>query len=235
MLGRSKYFSPCQIKEGKSTPSRIYMDRFLIENLGKIIPNKKISILDIGCGSGYIRKILYNLGYTVDYLGIDVYQHKDFEKFNQYSLKFEFIESRIEDFKTEKKFDLVFSMCALEHIENDKLAADKSAQLMKEGGVQIHIIPSLYSFWLYWKHGYRRYSPRRLRKLFNEEIEVYRLGGLFSFIVHFFLITIPKKIFKTTKLIEFEAYRRTVKVANVLDRFIPIFPSIHIIINKKQK
>ena len=233
MPGKTKYFSPRKIKEGKATPPRIYMNRFLIEELERILSNKEISVLDIGCGSGYIRKMLYELGYRINYTGLDVSQHKDFEKYKQYSSRSKFIKSKIEDFKTEKKFDLVFSMCALEHIENDKLAVNKSRQLMKEGGTQIHIVPSKYSFWLYWKHGYRRYNPARLRKIFGDEIEIYRIGGFFSFLIHFFLITIPKKIFKITKLIEFKIYLKTVKMVNVLDKLLPIFPSIYIIINSK--
>lgn len=219
----------------QASPGRIYADMFLYEKLEEIIPQKEIKILDIGCGSGYIRKIFFELKYKVDYTGVDVKKHSDFEKYNQYTVVSKLIESKIEDFQTEEKFDLVFSLCALEHIENDKLVVAKSNELLKDNGIGIYFVPSKYSFLLYLKHGYRRYNPLRLKKLFGKNIRIYRLGGLFSFVFHFFLITIPKRIFKTTKIIELKIYPKIIKIVNMLDRILPIFSTIYIVtLNKNE-
>ena len=77
------------------------MDAFLSEKLEKILPNKNINILDIGCGSGYIRKIFTEIGYNIDYTGLDVKKHIDFDKLNG-----KFVNSKIEDFQTALRFYL---------------------------------------------------------------------------------------------------------------------------------
>jgi len=232
----TKFFSPKSAEKGKATPNRIYADRFLYEKLGKIIPKKEISVLDIGCGSGYIRKVFSDLGYKVSYTGVDIKKHKQFDQFDKYVLQSDFVESKIEDFQTEEKFDLVISVSGLEHIENDKLAVSKADRFLKERGVQIHIVPSPWSWFLYLKHGHRRYTPAKLKKLFdNQNLKIYRLGGFFSFFVHFFLITIPKRIFKTVRIIELRIYPKIIKTANILDRILPIFSTIYIVILNKNK
>lgn len=227
----TKFFSPKKIEKGKATPNRIYADRFLYEKLKEIVLKKEISILDIGCGSGYVREIFYNLGYRLFYTGVDIKKHKKFDQFNKYTLESDFVKSKIEDFQTEKKFDLIFSISALEHIKDDKLAVSKFLS-----DVQIHIVPSFWSFFLYLTHGYRRYNPSNLRRLFNNNnnLKIYRLGGFFSFIFHFFFITIPKRIFKTTKIIELKIYPKIIKIINVLDRILPVFSVMYIVINFKK-
>lgn len=224
----TKFYSPEKIEKGKASPNRIYSDRFLYEKLKEIISKKEITILDIGCGSGYVRKIFSDLGYEVFYTGIDIEKHPKFDEFNKYTLHSEFVKSKIEDFQTDKKFDLIFSIFALEHIKDDKLAVSKFLS-----DVQIHIVPSSWSFFLYLQHGYRRYNPSKLKRLFNDKnLKIYRLGGFFSFIIHFVLITIPKRIFKTTKIIELKIYPKIIKIVNILDRILPLFPSAYLLIKK---
>ena len=76
----TKFFSPKKIEKEQASPGRIYSDQFLYEKLKKIIPQsanqKEISILDIGCGSGYVRKIFFNLGYKLFYNGVDIKKHE---------------------------------------------------------------------------------------------------------------------------------------------------------------
>ena len=224
----TKFFSPRKIEKQQATPGRIYSDRFLYENLEKIVTKKEIRILDIACGSGYVRKIFSDLGYKVFYTGVDIKKHQRFDQFNKYALENNFVQSKIEDFQTEKRFDLIFSISSLEHIEDDKLAVSKFSS-----DIQIHIVPSSWSWFLYLKHGYRRYNPAKIKRLFeNKDLKIYRLGGFFSFIVHFFLITIPKRVFKTIKMIKLRIYPKIIKTVNLLDRILPIFPSNYIVIIK---
>lgn len=216
------------------SPGREYSNKFLSENLSKLLFNKEIKMLDIGCGSGYVREILYNLGYKVFYTGVDIRKHKDFEQFNKYALESDFIQSKIEDFNTSNKYDFVFSISALEHIKDDKLAVSKALQFLKPSGIQIHIVPSYWSLFLYLRHGYRRYTPSRLKKLFkNNNLEIHKLGGFFSFILHFSFITAPEILLGITKMRKLEIYSRLVNIANKLDYFFYIFPSFYVAIIKK--
>jgi len=233
MLGKTKFFSPNSIIEKVGTsPARVYADCFLYEKLEEIISKKEISILDIGCGSGYVREIFNDLGYKVDYNGVDIIDgiSKSFKDFEKYAISSNFTNSKIGDFRTDKKFDLVMSMFALEHIKDDKLAVAKTKSLVSPNGVQLHMVPSKWSFLLYFTHGHRRYSPRRINKMFPNSY-IYRVGGFFSFLTHFIFITIGKKIFKKTKTYESDKYVKILRLANKLDRVMPIFPIAYIIVN----
>jgi SAM-dependent methyltransferase len=228
-----KYWHPKKINKVNDSPSREYSNQFLHENIEFLFPNKEIKILDIGCGSGYVRETFFNLGYKLDYTGIDIYKHKNFDDFNKFSLISNFVKSKIEDFNTIDKYDLIFSICALEHVKDDDLAFLKVRGFLKEKGIEIHIIPTKWSLFLYLRHGYRRYSPARLKKLFKGgNFEIYRLGGLFSFLLHFFFITIPKRIFQSNLLLGSRLYPKLLVIANKLDPLFPVFPSFYVVVNK---
>lgn len=232
---KTKYWRPKKIRKAIASPGREYSDDFLYENLRNLFLGKEIKMLDIGCGSGYVRKIFYDLGYILDYSGVDVAKHKDFEEFSKYSSSSNFTKSKIEDFDLKHKYDIIFSISALEHIENDIFAISKVSQFLEPTGVQIHIVPAFWSLFLYLWHGYRQYTPARLKKMFRgKKIEVYRIGGFFSFSLHFFFITIPEIFFRTNKLHDLKIYPKLIKIVNKLDRFIPFFSFTYIIIIKNE-
>ena len=229
----TKYFNPKKIRKGTGSPGREYSDEFFYEKFPKLLLKKNIKMLDIACGSGYIREILFSLGYNIDYTGLDIERRKSFDDFSRFSRSSKFIESKIEDFHTEEKYDLVFSISGLEHIEDDFLAIVKADDVLAEGGIQIHSVPAPWSFPLYLRHGYRRYSETRLRKMFSgKEIEIYRLGGFFSFLLHFVFITISRFIIGNRGK-RGVMYTKFIKLANKLDPILPFFSSTHIVITKK--
>jgi len=220
----TKFFNP-----KNESPARVYLNRFLSEKLKQIIPQKEISVLDIGCGSGYIREIFSDLRYKAHYLGVDLKKHESFDQFN--FVDSEFIQSRIEDFNTDKKFDLIISLSALEHIKDDRGAVTKVRQFLKPNGVQIHGVPATCSRPLYLNHGYRRYSSASLREIFPQA-KIEKLGGLFSFLLHFSFITIPRRIFKSNKLFESDFYSKLIKISQKLDKIIPVPTLIYFVSEK---
>ncbi|MDO8529799.1 MAG: class I SAM-dependent methyltransferase [bacterium] len=228
-----KMWRPKKIGDVHDSPGRAYADRFFYEELHNLLLKKEISMLDIGCGSGYVRKIFHDAGYALSYLGVDVAKHKDFEQYNHYTQTSDFIKTKIEDFNTSDKYDVVFSNCALEHIEHDALAARKSLEFSKNGGMVIHTVPAFWSLFLYLRHGYRRYSIRRLKKMFGGNIDIYKLGGVFSFFLHLFFITIPEVFLKTNALRQSAIYPALLGMASKLDRAAPVWPSFYIVISKK--
>lgn len=230
-LINTKYWHPKRLRDGKSSPSRKYLDQFLRSELLNIIHIKNISLLDIGCGSGYIRRILSDAGFTGEYVGVDLYKHDNFETFDSDSFESTLIESKIEDLNFSKKFDFIMSITALEHIENDVLTVLKCGYLLGNKGIQMHVVPSSWSKLLYLRHGYRQYDLKRIKQLFGDKIsKVYKLGGLFSFLLHIIFITIPVFIFKTDRMRDLCFYPRLIEICNNLDNYLPLCPTLFIII-----
>jgi SAM-dependent methyltransferase len=216
-----------------TTPARLYIDEFLKLNLLNLIKYKNIEVLDVGCGDGYIRQILRDMDYSVEYTGVDIYMTNSFRNFESAKINSIFVESKIEEFNSTSKFDLVLSMTALEHIKDDYLAINKCTQMCKKNGVQIHIIPSFWSLFLYFCHGYRQYNPRRIAKLFKGlNYEVYRAGGLFTFLLHLLFITIPLLLFKSNKLRNIKQYATLMRLCSKLDKFVPFFSTVYVVIVK---
>ena len=75
----SRFWHTSRIRNGSDSPGRKYLDAFFEKKLPEMLPQKNISVLDIGCGSGYVRKILNGLGYKVFYTGVDIAKEDDFD------------------------------------------------------------------------------------------------------------------------------------------------------------
>ena len=228
---RTKFWSPKKINYQHSSPGRQYLDAFLVEMFPVFYKQRQVSVLDIGCGSGYLRSVFVQAGYAGEYIGLDIQKDRHFDDNSNISFVSNFVQSRIEDFSSAEKFNMVISNTTLEHIKNDALAVKKSKELVKKGGVQIHIVPAFWSLFLYLLHGYRQYNPRRIKKLFEgQDYEVFRLGGLFSFLLHFFWITIPERLTASDKLRRGTAYPHAVSIAHKLDKYIPVCSFFYIIV-----
>lgn len=101
----------------------------------------KINILEVGCGPGGILKYFYDK-YNSQVLGIDLDQrYLDFGKENNLNL----INSTIESFQTEQKFDLVIVCHVLEHLNNPIDFLIKIRSLLNENGSVYIEVPSLES------------------------------------------------------------------------------------------
>ena len=102
---------------------------------------------------------------------------------------------------------------------------------MNSGGVQIHIVPAFWSLFLYLWHGYRQYTPVRLKRLFFEKnLSVYRMGGLFSFFFFLVFYTVPELLLKTKGIRKFGGYSAITRIANRLDVILPFLPSMYAVV-----
>ncbi|GAI44862.1 unnamed protein product, partial [marine sediment metagenome] len=121
----------------------------------------------------------------------------------------------------------------LEHVEDDFDVISKCDELIKRGGIQIHILPSFWSLFLYLWHGYRQYNPKRLKKLFSyRDFEVFRLGGFFSFKLHLFFITIPVLIFHNDKLRNKSFCPGLVRMSSKLDKVLTFLSTFYVVVVK---
>jgi len=231
---KSKYWHPNQIGKESGSPGRKYLNQYLLSELPKIKKVSKVNILDLGCGSGYIRNILSRLGYCGEYDGVDIKKNINFDKFNKRCFKNTFIKSEAEKVKSQKKYDIIFTITSLEHMKNDFLVINKCNNLLKKNGSQVHIIPSFYLLFLFFGHGYRQYYPCRIKGLFkSKNYKIDRLGGLFSYLLHFFYITIPLIFFKTKTKQNSNVYNTLVHISNYFDKFMPIFSYLYVVVVKR--
>ena len=99
-------------------------------------PFKNLNILDIGCGGGLLSEPMSRLGGNVT--GIDaseknIISAKIHAKLNNLNISY-FCNSP-ENFKSNKKFDLVLNMEIVEHVEDVNFFIKKSSELLKKNGL----------------------------------------------------------------------------------------------------
>jgi len=219
-----------EVEEGPDSPSRKHLNWFVRNYLPVILPPGRIDILEIGVGSGYLLNLLATSGYSGRYVGVDVRRRKNLPIVESGPFDFEFVEQDFNSYSTDALFDLIISITVLEHMEQDRQAVVQAASMLKPGGVQVHIVPSFWSLFLFLTHGFRQYNPRRMLWIFKEinNVRFFRLGGAFSFLLHFFIITLPLFFFKSEKPRHTILYSKLTSICNRLDRLVPLCSSIYV-------
>lgn len=111
-----------------------------------IIPKKEMNIIDLGCGTGKLTKILHETLQVKRTLGIDsspqmLDESKGFKQAN-----LDFMLMNIEDFKAQGKFDLVFSNAALQWIPDHFELFTKLAHYLTEDGQFAIQMPANYDY-----------------------------------------------------------------------------------------
>lgn len=101
--------------------------KFLISH----IPDGVSRILDVGCGSGQIAKILLNLGYQVDCVSPSPYLSKQARQL--LGAKSHIFECFYEELETENRYDLIFFSESFQYIDQEE-AIRKTFGLLKKGG-----------------------------------------------------------------------------------------------------
>ncbi len=119
------------------------------------------SVLDVGCGSGRLSKMLSEKGYSVvaidsDWKAVEITRKKGITAFV----------SDFNDWKSDEKFDCVILGDVLEHIEDDGAAMRKVHDMLTPGGCVVVNVPAYQG--LFGKHDValghkRRYSNKELK------------------------------------------------------------------------
>lgn len=185
---------------GRSVP-RWLTDEFIRQFLKTEFADPSINVLDVGGGSGYLRNLLEKCELRGGYTCVDIVKNPRFNQWSTVAFKTDFIESSIESLDAKAwraLFDLVVTICALEHMLDDELAIQQCQTLVKDRGLQIHIVPASAGLFLYLFHGYRQYNNKRLRNLFPDAslCQFVKLGGLGTFLCHFLLVTICENVLR---------------------------------------
>jgi 2-polyprenyl-6-hydroxyphenyl methylase/3-demethylubiquinone-9 3-methyltransferase len=124
----------------KFNPLRInYIKKNIISHFNirsKLLPLKKIELLDIGCGGGLLSEPMCRLGAKVT--AIDASQKNiNVALFHakKNNLKINYLCSSPENISVKKKFDVILNMEIVEHVEDLDLFLKKSSLLLKKNGI----------------------------------------------------------------------------------------------------
>lgn len=217
------------------SPMRFLLDNAFAEVIKRYVSASTLTVFDIGSGTAYYRSALAALGKSGTYTGLDVYRHPRYSDEAVPAFASSMIIKKIEDLVPTATYDLVMSITALEHIQDDQKAIALGTTLAGQNGVQVHIMPSFLSLFLYLWHGYRQYTPRRVKRLFKGlPYDVYRLGGWGSFLVHFLFITLPERIIGLPSPRRFALYHYCLRVGLFVDRLIPFGSIAYIVVVRPQ-
>ena len=123
-------FNPERIKYIKDNTIK----HFNLTNKDK--PFKNLNILDIGCGGGLLSEPMSRLGGNVT--GIDASEKNIISAkihAKQNNLNISYFCNSPENFKSNKKFDLVLNMEIVEHVDDVNFFIKKSSELLKKNGL----------------------------------------------------------------------------------------------------
>lgn len=178
-----------------ASPARLAMDAFVqrtASGFARYWGGREIRVLDIGCGSGYACGLLEAAGLRGEYIGVDHAPHPGFEKITSAAFARRRIITDILELDAEGvgPVDLLLSMTALEHFEDDAAALRTARGALGAGAGEIHIVPAEDGLRLWETHGWRQYAPACVRAL-CPGAEIFRIGGAASGLIHERAITRP--------------------------------------------
>jgi hypothetical protein len=173
--------------------------------------------------------MLSELGYSGNYVGLDIDDRFTHTQVQGFQSTFIFGDAHAYHPGNEK-FDLIISVSALEHIPQDALLIDKLPSWLVSGGVELHFLPSPTALLLYLWHGWRQYPLSQIGNRFGSDAVVTSLGGVFTSTLHFTFITVGEILLplRARKRLRW-LYQLLIDRALVLDRFLPIFPSMYVV------
>ncbi len=185
---------------GGASPLRVYTYN-LVEKVAAAHVLIDGPICDIGCASGSHFRFFSVCARRNIYLGVDV---KFNDSWTSERVKGSIIPCRFAQMSAvnlgvaTESLAFTFSSSALEHIPNIQQVVCEMARAMRPGAFGLHIVPGVWSLFLYRFHGYRRFFPKGLADLFNESglkvQQIWALGGLPSFFLHGIWITVLETI-----------------------------------------
>ena len=104
------------------------------------------TILDIGCKYALLKKILIEKKNNIDYFGIDI-TDKVFNKIDEFREDRFFVADASKQIPFEnKKFDVVFALEILEHVESPTNMLKEIYRVLKPEGILILSVPNIYAW-----------------------------------------------------------------------------------------
>lgn len=172
-----------------ASPGRVLTESFLLTELPRLLAQRDIRVLEIGCGSGTLTRLLAEGGYRGEYVGVDISDR--FDRAEQVAFRRQFVRTDAKGFEPDGLFDLVISVSVLEHIPDDHTLIQRLTDFVAPGGLQLHFVPSACGLFAYLWHGYRQYNIVAFGSRFDvTRATVYALGGGATLFLHVLFITL---------------------------------------------
>lgn len=213
------------------SPTRGLTEAFIRHQLRTLLPAEKVSVLDVGCGSGRTCGLLAGAGYHGRYIGVDVTDRFEADKWSGDAFETRFVQGDAHTALLDGPFDLIVSISALEHVLNDVRLIARLEGLLAPGGLQVHFVPAPAALFTYLWHGYRQYGGDVIAERFGTETtEVYKLGGIASFALHLGFITLPEIFLRMSLRRRWPEFYKTL-LGNCMrvDAEIPLLPSFYVV------
>lgn len=215
------------------SPSRLITNVFIDSELPRLLPPRRLEALEIGCGAGAMADRLAALGYSGVYTGVDIQDYFKRERPADFPFAVEFRQIDAHEFFPARPVDLMVSVSTLEHIPSDAKLIARFARFFKSGGLEIHVVPAGSSLLPYLWHGFRQYTPAKLAARFGPRIEIIKVGGLGSLLLHFLVITGPEMFLRRSPRKALPGvYTALMRLALRIDRVLPVCPTAYAVIRR---
>ena len=112
-----------------------------IKAISRFIDNQQPTLLDIGCGTGWTTQVWKKNGFNV--FGIEPSEVRG--RFCRDTYGIEVFCGHIEDYKTERKFDVIIMRHLLEHIGEPLDVLKRVKAWLKQDGILLIVIPNINS------------------------------------------------------------------------------------------
>lgn len=113
----------------------------IAEGLQRYLPSRDVSLLEIGCGMGYLTYALRRAGYR-RVLGIDLSATAIAAAIGRYAGDYIVADAASFGMQTEERFDAVILSEVIEHLEDPVAILTAARELLKPGGCVICTTPS---------------------------------------------------------------------------------------------
>jgi 2-polyprenyl-3-methyl-5-hydroxy-6-metoxy-1,4-benzoquinol methylase len=215
------------------SPGRLQTELFIESELPELLPPRPVEVLEIGCGAGSMSYRLARLGYSGRYTGVDVQDRfrRDHPKDFGFEVEYHLIDAHV--FVPPRPVELLFSNSTLEHVPNDRTLIERLPQFFAPGGIELQVVPSGSSLMSYLWHGYRQYTPASLAERFGEPVEIVRIGGFGSLLLHMVFITGPEMLLRRSLRKRAPGlYRACFRAALRIDCVLPFCPTAYAVIRR---
>jgi len=193
---------------------RRFVERFITTYAQK----KKLTILDVGCGTGKNMERLSNYG---EIWGVDLSEEalSFCKKRNLTQVK----KGEAEKLPFSKEaFDVVCALDVLEHV-NDELAVREIRRVLKNNGFVVVTVPAFWWLWSKWDevlHHKRRYTKKQLKEILVQEGFIIQRNTY----IHSFLV-LPSLIIRKFKQLQQKPYTSDFQINNFFINKLLLFMS----------
>lgn len=154
------------------------LDKRFFNKLLQKVPGEKLSVLDVGGGSGWLLDLVKGIDSRVNYTCVVDFDEKAEKEAR--SKGHDYFNGRIEDYQSDKRYDFILLLNLIEHVADPKAVMAKVADLLSDNGLAVIKTPNVDSLdaRLFRKKYWGGYHCPRHWTLFTRESFSAMIAGL---------------------------------------------------------